>query len=232
MGSAWQGRVLYYKKSMVRVSIKGDVVMFKFHAAGLAALLSCAVIPFLTGPAIAQLETDTPMYVDCKYGFAIIYPGNSKQPQARDIRYTIPFYANNLPAREFYLEQGGSRYSVTVVDFSTGPRADEQLVETAAAELRKKGEVRFQAFAEYDPGMPGRQLNIFEANGRQLRASLYMAYHRLVITQAEAPSSDVDAIRFEQSIVLVDQNGYDIDRVNGMDGTGSEPLRQWPCANK
>lgn len=204
--------------------------MTKFLPLGVAVL--CTAVPFLTGAAVAQLETDTPMYVDCKYGFAIIYPGNSKQPLARDIRYTIPYYADNLPAREFYLEQGGNRYSVTVVDFSTGPRADEQLVETAAAELRKKGEVRFQAFADYDPGMPGRQLNIFQPNGRQLRASLYMAYHRLVITQAEASSADIDAIRFEQSIVLVDSDGYDIDRVNGMDGTGSEPLRQWACTAK
>src|SRR4029077_5436377 len=139
---------------------------------------------------------------------------------------------DSLSAREFYLEQNGNRYSVTVVDFTNGPRADEQLVETAAAELRKKGEVRFQAFADYDPGWPGRQLNIFEPNGGRLRGSSYMAYPRLVITQAEASSADVDAIRFEQSIVLVDKDGYDIDRVNAMDGTGSEPLRQWTCTAK
>ena len=206
--------------------------MSKFRSIPVAALLACAAIPFVSGTVSAQLETDTPMYVDCKYGFAIIYPGNSKQPMARDIRYSIPYYGDNLSAREFFLEQNGNRYSVTVVDFTNGPRADEELVETAAAELRKKGEVRFQAYADYDPGMPGRQLNIFEPNGRQLRASLYMAYHRLVITQAEASSSDVDAIRFEQSIVLVDKDGYDIDRVNAMDGTGSEPLRQWACTAK
>jgi hypothetical protein len=118
---------------------------------------------------------------------------------------------------------------VTVVDFSSGPRADEAIVEQAAVELRKKGDVRYQAYADYDPGMPGRQLNIFEPNNRQLRASLYMAYHKLVITQAEAAVTDNDSIQFEQSIVLVDKDGIDIDRVNAQDGTGSEPLRKFPC---
>jgi hypothetical protein len=118
---------------------------------------------------------------------------------------------------------------VTVVDFADGPRSDEQIVEQAAAELRKQGEVRFQAFADYDPGMPGRQLNIFKPNNRQLRASIYMAYHKLVITQADAVVGDNDGIIFEQSIVLVDNTGTDIDRVNGQDGTGAEPLRTFPC---
>ena len=201
--------------------------MSKFYAA----ILSCAAIVGLMGPATAQeVAPDQPIYyANCQYGIAVIFPGQSKQPQTRDIRYTIPFYANNLPAREFYFERGGNRYSVTVVDFSSGPRSDEQIVEQAAAELRKTGEVRFQAYADYDPGMPGRQLNIFKPNNRQLRASLYMAYHKLVITQADAVVGDDDAIIFEQSIVLVDNDGTDIDRVNGQDGTGAEPLRKFPC---
>src|SRR5262245_20344434 len=196
----------------------------------IAALLSCAALALSTSAIAQDVAPDQPIYyANCQYGIAIIFPGASKTPQTRDTRYTIPFYANNLPAREFYMERGGNRYSVTVVDFSSGPRADEQIVEQAAAELRKKGDVRYQAFADYDPGMPGRQLNIFEPNNRQLRASLYMAYHKLVITQAEAPVGDNDSIQFEQSIVLVDKDGIDIDRVNAMDGTGSEPLRTFPC---
>jgi hypothetical protein len=173
---------------------------------------------------------DQPVYyANCQSGIAVIWPGQSKTPQTRDTRYTIPFYANNRAAREFFIERGGNRYSVTVVDFSDGPRSDEQIVEQAAAELRKTGEVRFQAFADYAPGMPGRQLNIFAPNNRQVRASLYMAYHHLVITQADTVVGDNDSIQFEQSIVLVDKDGIDIDRVNAQDGTGAEPLRKFPC---
>jgi hypothetical protein len=206
--------------------------MSRFTPMRTAALAALTAVPCLIGPAAAQeVAPDQPIYyVNCQSGIAVIFPGASKSPLTRDIRYTIPFYANNLPAREFYMERGGNRYSVTVVDFSTGPRSDERIVEQAAAELRKTGEVRFQAFADYDPGMPGRQLNIFKPNNRQLRASLYMAYNRLVITQADAVVGDNDGIIFEQSIVLVDGMGTDIDRVNGQDGTGSEPERRFPCS--
>jgi hypothetical protein len=203
--------------------------MSKFDPVRVASLLSCAMFLMAAAPA-QDVAPDQPIYyANCPSGIAVIWPGQSKTPQTRDTRYTIPFYANNRAAKEFYIERGGNRYSVTVVDFADGPRSDEQIVEQAAIELRKQGEVRFQAFADYDPGMPGRQLNIFKPNNRQLRASIYMAYHKLVITQADAVVGDNDGIIFEQSIVLVDNEGTDIDRVNGQDGTGAEPLRKFPC---
>jgi len=191
-------------------------------------LLSCAVAPFLQGASQLDEPTyDDNVYVNCQYRVAAIFP---RAPAIRDFTYTNG--GRSVPAREFYIQQGADKFSVIVADFSNGPAVDEKLIDNAAAPLRQRGEIRFQFAAVYDPGIPGRQLNIFEPNGRQLRASLYMAYHRLVVTQAEASSADVDAIRFEQSIVLVDKDGYDIDRVNAMDGTGSEPLRQWPCTAK
>ena len=206
----------------------------KFAPLSVAAVLSCAVMSAsAAAPAAPKVAPDQPVfYGNCQYGFAIIFPDQSKRPQFKDTTYTIPFYADNLPAREYYIDKGGNHYSVTVVDFTSGPRADEQVVEQAAAELRKTGEVRFQAYGDYDPGMPGRQLNIFKPNNRQLRASIYMAYHRVIITQADAVVGDPAAIQFEQSIVLIDGGGYDIDRVNAMDGTGSEPLRKFPCLVK
>jgi hypothetical protein len=155
----------------------------------------------------------SPMYANCQYGIAVIFPGSSKEPMIRDISYALPGYGTR-PAREFFLEQAGNRYAVTVVDFSNGPRYDEQIVEAAAAELRKRGEVRFQAFADYEAGVPGRQLNIFTPDNRQIRAVVYMAYHRLVITAADAVIGDPDAIQFEQSIVLIDSMGIDIDRID------------------
>jgi hypothetical protein len=193
------------------------------HLFRVAGALACAALPF-SGYAAQQAEPESPMYGNCPVGFAIIFPGGTKQPSSRDFRYTTPFYANNLPAREFYVERGGSRYSVKVVDFSGGPRASEEIVEQAAAELRKKGEVRFQAFAAYEVGMPGRQLNIFAAGGRQIRASVYMGDHRLVITEADAPVGDLDAIQFEQSIVMIDEQGKDRDRVGAANIDNDRPF--------
>ena len=120
--------------------------------------------------------------------------------------------ATSVPARQFFVEQDASRYVVTVVQFAGGRAEDRRAVEHAAEGLRRRGEVRFQAYADYDPGIPGRQLNIFETGGRQLRASIYMYDRRLYITEASAETGDLAAIQFEQSIMLLDEDGEDVDR--------------------
>jgi hypothetical protein len=140
----------------------------------------------------------------------------------RDITYTSRNGAN-LPARQFYVDRGMNRYSVTVVAFPTGAAVDEASIEFAAANLRKLGEVRFQAEGAYDPGFPGRQLNIFQPNNRQLRASVYMADHHLVITEANAVVDDLPAIQFEQSITIIDDKGADFDT------NPPDPVRIMPC---
>jgi hypothetical protein len=161
-------------------------------------------------------EDATPLLPNCQYGFAMIWPS---QPQMRDIRYTTAS-GINVPAKQFYVEQGGNRYFETVADFSNGPKADEQIVAQALAELGKKGEVRYRGTGDYDPGMPGGQVNIFEPGGKQLRGSVYMAYHKLYVTEAEATAGDTNALLFEQSITLIDHTGANIDRVNAQNDTG------------
>jgi hypothetical protein len=174
-----------------------------------AALASYALASALPLAAAAQDR----LYINCQYGFAVIFPG---QPMTRDISYTTRTGAM-IPARQFYQESGGSRYSVTVAQFPEGTTPDEQHVEHAAVNLRQRGEVRFQAQANYDPGMPGRQLNIFEPNGRQHRASVYMADRYLTITEANAAPGDFNALQFEQSITLVDSMGVDRERNAGQE---------------
>ena len=162
-------------------------------------------------------EASSPLYANCKEGFAMIFPG---EPQVRDVRYTADG-GINVPARQYIIEKSGNRYSETIADFSNGPKADQSIVDHALAELGKKGEIRYRGYGDYDPGMPGGQVNIFEPNGRQLRASAYMAYHKLYVTEAEAPPGDIDAVLFEQSITLIDKVGANIDRVNAMNDIGT-----------
>jgi hypothetical protein len=156
-------------------------------------------------PALAQ---ESPLYVNRDARFAVIFP---EQPMMREIAYTTRA-GDSVPARQFFIEEGTSRYIVTVVQFPGGRAEDRRAVEHAAENLRRRGEVRFQAYADYDPGIPGRQLNIFEPGGRQLRASVYMYDRRLYITEANAEPGDVAAIQFEQSIMLLDEDGGDVDR--------------------
>ena len=73
--------------------------------------------------------------------------------------------------------------------------------------------VRTRADVELGLMRPGGQLNIAEPNGRQLRASVYMAQKRMIVTQADAAMGDGEALQFEQSVALVNHAGTDLDRV-------------------
>jgi len=172
----------------------------------IAAAISCAFLPLLFGSAAAG--EIAPIYVNCSSRFAVQFPA---APAARNLAYRT-FASPLVPARQFFVEQDASRFAVTVADFSGGPAASEQIVERAAQELRARGEVRFQASDHYDSSTPGRQLDITERDGRQLRASVYMAAHRLFIAEASAPHGDVSALLFEQSMTLIDAAGYDLNK--------------------
>lgn len=117
-----------------------------------------------------------------------------------------------MPARQFYLEQGPDRFSVTVVNLNDGPELDEQIISYAADILRKKGEIRFEYPVGYIAGVRGRQLVIAEPNGRQLRGSVYMHDHRVYITEVSSVVGDVTALQFDQSITIIDATGVDVDR--------------------
>lgn len=168
------------------------------------ARLSLVALLVTLGAAAAQ--TSPPYYINREYRFAVIFPG---EPMARDVGYATSSGAS-VPARQFHLERGAHQFTLTVVVLASGPAVDNAAVDHAAAQLRQKGEVRFQFAEEYDPGLPGRQLNIFQSDGRQLRASVYMWDHRLYITEATAAPGDSDALQFEQSIMLLDPDGNEL----------------------
>ena len=192
--------------------------MSKFHPVR-RVLLCCAVLPVLQGAGQLDEPTyDENVFVNCQHRVAAIFP---QAPAIKDFTYTSA--GKNAPARQFSTQQGGDVFSVTVVDFSNGPAVDEQLVEAAAVPLRQRGAIKFQFSETYDPGIPGRQLNILQPNGRQLRASVYMADHRLYITEATSAPGDFAALQFEQSVSIINALGTDLDK------NGALPSRQYNC---
>ena len=185
----------------------------------IAAVLSCAALALVPITRAAENEPGWPNYINCQAGFAVIFP---RAPMARDFTYRTRTGAS-LPGRQYYLEQGADRLMVNVVPFNGGPIIDEQEMDHAVATLSMRGEVRFSEKGIYDPGFPGRQLNVFMPNNRQLRASVYMMERRLFIIEAAATVSDFAALQFEQSVSLIDPTGVDYDQNPG------DPLRQFPC---
>ena len=184
------------------------IARLSFAAAVLASAAAGAAQPTgveQPGPSI--------MYKNLEYRFGVIFP-NQAQPMARDTTYTTKDGAT-LPARQFYLEKGPERYAVTMVRVPNGPPVDKSHVDFTAEQLLKKGTAQFNYSYCYDPGIPGRQLNMTEPGGNQLRASVYMWDNRLYITEASAPPGGSDALQFEQSITILDPMGNDLDNGQG-----------------
>jgi hypothetical protein len=226
----WNVIEIEAKGPQINVSINGErtaSVRDTKHARGAIGLQYAAGVIYWRKVEIQPLSTadieasSQPIYVNCQAGFVVLFPG---EPTVRDIRYTPPT-GMSLPAREFSVEKGGNRYSVTVVDYSMGPKADRGIVDQVLADLSKKGDVRTRANVEIGIGKPGGQLNIVQPNGRQLRASAYMAQHKLYITQADAAMGDSQALQFEQSIAMTNRAGTDLDRVSA----NNAEIRTYDC---
>jgi hypothetical protein len=200
-----------------------------------AVLLVGAVSPGLQGAAPERGEIiGEDMYVNCQYRVAAHFPS---APKIRDITYRDG--ARTAPARQFYVENGMATLSVTVVHFADGPAADPQLMTNAVAALGRKGQLRFDYEVFYDePTIKGHQLSIALADGRALRASVYMADHRLYITEAAADLNDFSAFLFEQSVSLIDANGADLDgnpiglATSAVGTSAGLPNRQYDCSRK
>jgi hypothetical protein len=173
-----------------------------------AGLIACVALPSLLGAAFAQ---DSPLFSNAEHRFSVIFPS---QPQTRDVPFTT-HRGETLSAKQFYVERPGEHYFITIVHAPNGPGTDDALVEHAAEQLRKRGDIMFQYKFNYDPGVPGRQLNIRESNGQQLRSSMYMWDHRLIIAESSAPMGSSEGLQFEQSLTLLDEKGGELDRGKG-----------------
>jgi len=226
----WNVIEIEAKGTQLNVSVNGErtaSVRDGKHARGPIALQYASGVIYWRKVEIQPLSAEDiaaeaePIYANCQAGFAIIFPG---QPTAQDIRYTTAA-GTSVPAREFFIEKGGNRYSVTSIEFATGPYSDREMVSQELAQLSKRGDVRTRADVELGLMRPGGQLNILEPNGRQLRASVYMAQHRMIITQAEAAMGDSEALQFEQSVALINHAGTDLDRV----APGNDEPRKYDC---
>ncbi len=175
-------------------------------------ILALVLVFAFAGPnAASGQEIDASLYRDLEYRFAAIFPDT---PQSREISY-LTKDGTSQPAQQFYVEQGTNQYLVTVVALPAGPAIDYYAVKHAADQMRLKGEVRFEYDDAYDPGIPGRQLNILQPDGRQLRVSTYMWDHNLYIAEAVATPGDMAALKLEQSLLLLDADGEPLDTGSG-----------------
>jgi hypothetical protein len=163
-------------------------------------MLSILALLALIAPALAQLPAD--YYVDKELRFAAQF---SRAPMVERTTYTNRS-GDSLPAQRFWVADATHLQSVTVAVARDYP-IDLNLLEHAADELRQRGLVKFQADDNYDPGVPGRQFEILQPDGRQLRAFAYMQDYKLYIVESAGEPGSLPAFQFAESFTLLDEKG-------------------------
>jgi hypothetical protein len=228
---------LCYRSSTLRRTSGREELFMSKHNAVCVALSSSVLALLLQGAAPLGEIVGDDIYVNCEYRMAAQFP---KDPKIRDTTYHDG--NRTAPGRQFYYDRPVGQLSVTVVHFNDGPEVDKALIERATDTLRKRGQVRFDSFVYYDDAvsaqLPGRQLQVALPDGHFLNGSVYMADHRLYITEALATANDLEALMFSQSVSLIDEHGTDLDTnpptlaTNAVGTSAGLPNRQYDCSRQ
>ncbi len=183
-------------------------------------LITASILCFVS-PAFAQGWVKFTNELD---RFAIDVPGDGLQMQ--ETTYESE-YGATFPARVYLYEDGGGRYSVTVVDFTDAQRIHSERANKTSADdgslywavdvlgsiayaawnIRKKGgEVTYDAW-HYIQRVEGHQLQITNEDQSRTYAAIYLHETRLYILEATVPPGSPPPVIFQQSLTLFDDEG-------------------------
>ena len=166
-------------------------------------------------------------YIDRTERFSINFPG---QPTIRDTTYP-PQRGAPVPARVFTVQAGPARYSVTVVNLAAivQPSDVKGSVSWEAWNFRKRGgKITYDAFAQVDR-IDGHQLHITNPDKTLTVVGIFVHARRLYILEADVPPDTPGAVHFQQSLMILDEDGkrirYELDadgnrlfRITNLDG--------------
>jgi len=137
--------------------------------------------------------------------FGVSMPG---QPKIEEFTYTS-WRGHSVPARIHSVQDGASRYSVTVVNYASDPDITDVLgsVAFAATNFRKRGgEVTFDAYEQVDR-IPGHELHITNPDGTLTYAEINLFEKRLYILEATVPHNAPPPLLFQMSLEILDEKG-------------------------
>ncbi|MBI2187460.1 MAG: hypothetical protein HYU37_10155 [Acidobacteria bacterium] len=174
----------------------------------------------LAQPALAQDWTE---YVNRVDRFTIPAPG---EPKIETITWESE-YGATFPGRVYRWAQGGTQYSITVIDYSDAERIHSELnhvayrggpgywtidimasIDYAATRYRQKPGVRVTYDAwHYIERVTGHELQLTNPDGTQSYVGIYLHENRLYILDATAPANAAPPIIFQQSFGFLDANG-------------------------
>ena len=162
-------------------------------------------------------------YVSREDRFSVNFPA---EPSVTEIEYDSE-YGAVFPGRVHSYEVGDSSYSVTVIDYTDAERihaertnrtqADSLVIywqidvmasiAYAAWQFRQRdAEVTYDAW-HYIDLIEGHQLQLTNRDGSRTFAGIYLHESRLYIIEATAPAGSPPPGLFQQSLVLLDEDG-------------------------
>jgi hypothetical protein len=186
-------------------------------------LIAAALSLVLTEPAFAWIE-----YASQADHFSVNFPA---EPEVRDIEY-VTEYSLTLPGRVYSYDDGPSRYSVTVIDFSGTEAKHAARLERCRAELGEgdsclnpwdnelhgaithvcwelmQRAAKVTHFSYYVADMvEGRLLQLTNADDSRTFAAIHMHENRLYIMEGTVPAGAPEPGLFQQSLGFIDENG-------------------------
>jgi hypothetical protein len=178
--------------------------------------------------------------------FIVNFPG---EPGVLEVDYTTESGAT-VPSRIYSVENGESRYAITVVDYTVAEEAHVARCRRLAAETdrvspnqcsgngylrdidgsvafeawnirrRSSGEITYDAFGRVD-GVPGHQIQILHPDESRSFIGIYMHEHRLYVLEGTVPGDSPPPGLFQQSLGMLDEMGRRVRYQRDADGNYS-----------
>lgn len=167
----------------------------------LAAGFFAALVVVASTPVLAQGWAE---YRNPEEGFLVNMPG---EVRAETIRYTTQSGAS-VPARIFFAAEGMNRYTMIVVNLTSSAVDDDgtRAMAYEAAQLRRRGQIRFDAPSQLD-GVRGHQLSMIEPDGRRVLIQLYYYNHKLYVAEGNTTPDSFEAALFQTSVAMIHPDG-------------------------
>jgi|RhiMethySRZTD1v2_1073278.scaffolds.fasta_scaffold499295_1 hypothetical protein len=174
--------------------------------------VAAALLVVLCAPSWSFAEEWTE-FVNREDRFLVNFPG---QPSIRDATWQ-PQRGQAVPARVYTVQDGRSRYSVTVANLGSIREVSDVkgAIAWEAWNFRKRGgKITYDAYAQVDR-IDGHLLRIINADGTETIAAIHEHDRRLYILEADVPPNTPGAVHFQQSLAILDADGkvirYELD---------------------
>ena len=189
-------------------------------------IITAMLLFFVPGGANAQGWFE---YINREDQFSVNFPA---QPEISDFSY-LTATGWSVPGRLFEADEGDARYAVSVVNYAgAAPEDIEAAIDHAADSYRNSGgEVTYDNEGGVD-GIDGHMVQVTNADGG--RSFVQIAFHmdRLYIVDATVPPGAIVPGHFQQSLVMLDEQGRrvryqrddDGERYRVVPGGGGEPF--------